>query len=311
MNDNIELVKEFKDDNMTVLVISYKFIDKTINGMGLGPKIKKYYEQNSRNKVKLNITYFTAVFKTTFGYTAQNVQIATNQANLKFGPKKFKYYVHVCNPVKSTSGGNATKTYNSATNAIHEFGHLLGFGHSNKMDYTGKEPKKLYGKDPFDAVIVFAVYPSLSPPHLYNHGWYLPGEIVLAKNNTTYTLYMLRDFSTSGVKTLGYYKNDRLYFVSYGWKPVRKTKVPEYFLIIHYTDSGYNYSFLDVCYSLSKMPQSFEHKRTGFTFNIIKNDPKFLDIQVLGQSDSEMGTGEIEIDHIEDSKVDDEIQEDF
>lgn len=302
INENIPLVREYKNDDITVLIISYKFTDKSINGTGLGPKIKNYYEQNSRNKVTIKPSYFTAVFNKPFGYTAENVASATRQANAKFGSKKFKFYVHVCNPVKSTAGGNICKTFNSSTNAIHEFGHLLSFGHSNKMDYSDKKPKVLYQRDPFDAIQMFATYPSLSPSHLYNHGWYSLGEIVYAKDTNIYDLYLLRDFSTSGViKTLGYHKNDRLYFISYGWKPSKKTKEPEYFLIIHYTDSGYNYSFLEACFKLNKTEQTFEHQRTGFTFKILKWDQKYIQLQTFGNSDpKESNDKRVKLDNVED-----------
>lgn len=284
---NIPLVKEYKDDDISVLIISYRFKDKTINGTGLGPKIKEYYEKNSRFKIRLNFTYFTAIFNTNFGYTAQNVQTASNQARVKYGKNKFKFYIHVCNPARSTSGTNTVKTFNSATNAIHEFGHLLKFGHSNKMDYSGKKPKVLYSRDPFDAVILYVNYPSLSPPHLYSHGWYNPGELVFTQNERKFRLYMLRDFSISNVvKTLGFYKNNCLYFISYGWKPVKKTKKPEYFLIVHYTNSEFNYSFLETCYSFNKVKESeINHNRTGFKFRILDRTDKYLDLQVFGNGD--------------------------
>lgn len=294
---NIPLVKEYINNNITVLIISYRFTDRFINGAPLGPKIKKYYEENSRNKVTIIPTYFTATFDTIFGYTAQNVASATCQANLKFGKQKFTFYVHVCNPKISTSGSNVCKTFNSSSNAIHEFGHLLDFGHANKMDYSGNKPKVLYSKDPFDAVQLFATYPSLSPPHLYNHGWYTPGEIVYAKNENVYDLYLLRDFGTKEViKTLGYNRNNRLYFVSYGWKNSKKTKQPEYYLIVHFTDSEYRYSSLDACYKLNKQSQIFEHPRTGFTFKILTWQQKFIKVQTLDSGDFSGAAVEVESD---------------
>lgn len=39
--------------------------------------------------------------------------------------------MHFCNPKRSHTGGKNVITYASNTNAIHEFGHAIGFSHAN------------------------------------------------------------------------------------------------------------------------------------------------------------------------------------
>jgi hypothetical protein len=123
---------------------------------------------------------------------------------------KFDVYMHFCNPIRSQTGGKHVITWASNTNAIHEFGHALKFGHA----FSSLSGELLSSRDPFDQMTMFEPYSSTNAPHRFMKDWFLPGELVRCKSGM-FTLGQLKNFDdVSSIKVL---KIDN-FFISYNEK---------------------------------------------------------------------------------------------
>jgi len=196
-------MKEMKE--MKVISIEYIFTDKRINMKSIPNTVKKYYEDNSRGNLTINMTsksmrvpYKHIDYKKAIQYVKSKIS------------ETFDVYIHFCNPKRSHTGGKNVITWASKTNAIHEFGHAIGFAHANSV-LGGKKRSSV---DPFDQMTIFSPYPSTNAPHRNMKGWYLPGEL-LKCGSGKYTIGMLKNFNdVTSVKVL----KCRDFYVSFGNK---------------------------------------------------------------------------------------------
>lgn len=211
-------MKITKGMTIKVLLISYKYTDKSINPGSIGQKIKNYYENNSRNTVTIKLT--SVAYKVPF--TKNQVNKAVDYVK-NIMPKGYDVYVHFCNPKISHTGGGNVITYASTTNAVHEFGHALGLSHANSL-LSGEFKRS---RDPFDQMTIFAPYPSTNAVHRYQLDWFLPGEFIeYDASRSKYTLGMLKNFADKKSTKVIFYKtpdvNDptkmKRFFLSYGAK---------------------------------------------------------------------------------------------
>jgi hypothetical protein len=284
MNDNVVFDKIYKNDNCNILLINYQFLDKLVSGRYLGPKIKDYYEKNSRSYVKITLTYYTVQIQAKFNKIKSDdaVNMTRKLVANKFGANRFDFLIHFCNPKISHTGQKNAVTFASYVNTIHETGHLFGFGHANTRKYDSSGNFILLRcRDPFDPMTVFMSYPSLNPVHRHSHGWYLPGEIVYLHIGSTYNMAMLKDLDNQvNIKTLYYtylkdnYRNN--YWITYG----TLNGAPK--IIVHTSDPGMQYSYLDAIYPVGKL---VVHKRSGLTINsTVNQNSKFVTV-TIGSSD--------------------------
>jgi hypothetical protein len=211
-------MKITKGMTIKVLLISYKYTDKSINPRNLGNTIKNYYENNSRNTVTINLT--SVAYKVPF--TSKQFNQAIDYVK-KIMPKGYDVNVHFCNPGVSHTGGGNVITWASTTNAVHEFGHACGLGHANSL-LSGKTQ---HCRDPFDQMTIFAPYPSTNAVHRYQLNWFLDGELVkYDPTQPNYTIGMLKNFADKQSAKVVLYTfpsasdptNIRKFFVSYGAK---------------------------------------------------------------------------------------------
>jgi hypothetical protein len=194
--------------SVKALSIKYIFTDKAIDIKTIPDKVKKYYEDNARGH--LSIVMNTISMRVPFN--SSEYKDAIKYVNGKM-PAGYDVYLHFCNPKTSHTGGKNVITWASSTNAIHEFGHALGFAHANSL-LSGK---KEGSKDPFDQMTIYVPYPSTNAPHRFLMKWFLPGEYVKVDTvgSSTYTIGMLKNFNDrTSVKVIDIGK----YFLSYGVK---------------------------------------------------------------------------------------------
>jgi hypothetical protein len=282
VNQNVEFTKVYKNLNLNMICVSYKFDNKTINGNSLAPKIKEYYENNSRGLVKIMLTTFVATIPNKYGgiNLEKAVQMGMSQVAAKYGQDKFDFYIHFCNPKISHTGNKSSVTFASYTNCIHETGHLFDFGHANVLQYDNKgnvTVRRVH--DPFDCMVVTKVYQSLNPVHRHTHGWYYPGEAVYAKIGDTYNLFQLKNFpDKTNIKTLFYVMpisdtaSRRYYWITYGTfngNPV---------VVFHTSDPTIKYTYLDAFYGTNK--SVINHNRSGLSVNIVNSDPSKITIKL-------------------------------
>lgn len=216
------------------LVISYEYTDKIIELNGIPQRVKNYYENNSRNMLTISIK--TMSIKVPFKST--EFKDAIDYVN-GVKPKGYDIYIHVCNPIRSHTAKGNVITYNSVTNAIHEYGHALGLEHAN-MTLNGIKKES---KDPFDQMTSFAPYPSTNSVHRYLKGWFFEGEFLEVDNYPeTIILGQLKNFfDKTSLKCL---KKDN-FFISFNEKD------GDYYLCVH-SLYGPKSSFLIKMSKLSK-----------------------------------------------------------
>lgn len=199
---------------LRILMISYKYLDKTIPFGNLGRIVKNYYEQNSRGFMKFDIT------QRTISVPRLSTQIVSDSVAFvrKLLPDSFDVFIHLCNPKTSRYGKKHVITWASTTNVIHEVGHAIGLSHANQT-INGKLQTS---RDAFSQMTIHAPYPSLNPVHRLQLNWFLDGEMVdlsdlsdLSEKDypKVYKLYKLSDLNDrTNLKVI---RKDN-YFISYG-----------------------------------------------------------------------------------------------
>jgi hypothetical protein len=291
--DKIQVYKGIKD----MLVVNYKFTNKSISGSALGSRVKKYYEKNSRDLLSINVSSFTVniPFNHTPSKVSKALSIAKGQIAKEFGRRHFDMYLHFCDPKISHTGAPNAITFRSFTNAVHESGHLLKFGHANTRKYIGvhNKPMTLHCRDPFDCMTIFAPYPSLNPVHRYSHGWYLDGEIQDCVIGSHYKMAMLKDLDNKkDLKVLKYVvpTTGQNYFISYGtWQNNPK-------MVFHTSNPTFAETYLDGFFGLNKGIVS--HPRVDFNIKIISFDNATVSVDIVSK-DSTVPDNENEADALE------------
>jgi hypothetical protein len=272
---NVVFKNVFRNLSFNVLVVSYQFKDKLVNGRSFGPKIKDYYENNSRGNVLITVSYATAMIPFNYSMPKVNDAVALAKQQLAAQMRRTDITVHYCNPKVSHSGNHNSITWASSVNTIHEVGHLFGFAHANTKKYNANGTfTVIHETDPFDPMTSQMTYPSFNPAHRHQVGWYAPGEAVYAELGQTYTLAMLKDFTNNtNIKALYWtFTTNNVqqnYWISYG------TNGPANKIILHSSNPNFKYSYLEGFYDVSR--PVINHKPSGLSITITQlSNPKFI-----------------------------------
>lgn len=250
---------------LDVLAIGYVFKDKKINLGSIPNNVKKYYENNSRGNLTINMKTMSI----NVPFNESEMKDAIDYVKTKV-PKDLDVYMHFCDPIKSHTGGKNVITFASNTNAIHEFGHAIGFEHANFK--LNAEEESQGSKDPFDQMTSFAPYPSTNAPHRFQMGWFLPGELLLCSSGT-YTIGMLKNFNDkTSVKVLKIGK----FFISFGEKDNVK------YVTIH-TVYGEKSTFI-IAMNETKIGKSYHNDESNMTITIKNVTNSLLTIDVVDNS---------------------------
>lgn len=266
--NNVNVVK--------ILFINYHYKNRKTNGSKYMNSIKSYYENNSRNKVRVICSSFNA--KIPFDHSPNNLRkaksVADKQVRAKFGNNAFTYYLNFCAPRISRASGKSADTAARFSNTVHELGHLFDFGHANIREYTKSgKPTIKRSKDPFDPMTIDPPYPSFNPVHRAQKKWYLPNELQTIVLNKQYNIYMLRNFDDkSNVKALTVTDGDSIWYVSYGTLKAVGGKA----FAFHYTNNG-TVSYMDKVYGVSTK-RTIEHPRFPYIIDIKDIKDTYLSI---------------------------------
>lgn len=245
---------------LDVLSIGYNFKDKKISLGSIPSNVKKYYENNSRGNLTINMKTMSV----NVPFNSNELQNSIDYVKTKI-PQGLDVYMHFCNPKRSHTGGKNVITYASNTNAIHEFGHAIGFSHANSK-LSGESQGS---RDPFDQMTIFAPYPSTNAPHRFQMGWFLPGELLFCGSGT-YTIGMLKNFGDkTSVKVLKIGK----FFISFGEKNNIK-------YVATHTIYGKNSSFI-IGMNETKVGKSYHNEESNITITIKNVTDNLLTIDVV------------------------------
>jgi hypothetical protein len=268
---------------LDVLAIGYVFKDKKISLGSIPGNVKKYYENNSRGNLTINMKTMSI----NVPFNKSDMQNAIDYVKTKV-PQGLDVYIHFCDPKRSHTGGKNVITFASNTNAIHEFGHAIGFDHSNSK-LNGESQGS---RDPFDQMTIFAPYPSTNAPHRFQLGWFLPGELLLCSSGT-YTIGMLKNFDDkTSVKVLKIGK----FFISFGEKDNIK------YVTIH-TVYGQKSTFI-IGMNKTEVGKSYHNNESNIIITIknVTNSLLTIDVvvgNIITEEDSEECSGMEQCEDIE------------
>lgn len=266
-----------RGQTLRILMISYKYLDKTIPFGNLAGVVKNYYELNSRGFIKFDITQRTiSVPRLSTQIVSDSVEFVKKLLPNWFdkGKSPFDIYVHLCNPKTSRYGKKHVITWASTTNVIHEVGHAIGLSHANQT-INGKIQTS---RDAFSQMTIHAPYPSLNPVHRDQLTWYLDSEIIdiNAHGENIYKLYKLSDLNDrTNLKVIRSGK----FYISYGsiksknYLVVHKLKVEKPRGFFKWS------SYLIARYGVVE-GKEYKNEESGMCFEILKSTDKFIDLMI-------------------------------
>jgi hypothetical protein len=272
---------------LKVLAIRYVYTNKGVKMGSIPDKVKKYYEDNGRGHLSIEMTKRS--MKVPFASNEFKKAIRYIKPKL---PDGYDVYMHFSNPKRSQTSGKTVVTYASSVNAIHEFGHALGFSHANSL----LGGKKKGSRDPFDQMTIFSPYPSTNAPHRFQKGWFLPGEL-LECGSGSYDIGMLKNFKDeTSVKVL----KCENYFISFGEK-----KGTQYVSI--HTIYGPKHTFIIGMYKIVNGKTYFDES-SNLTIKVTKTSNNLLSIDLDDGKDAQASDSEMEdckLGHVESDDSDD------
>jgi hypothetical protein len=280
---------------MKVLLINYKYTDKTVNGWGLQDDLNDYYVANSESQLKFDFDRKLYIVP----FTSKQVDKAVDFVKKKV-PNGFDVYVHFCNPVISHTGNSHVITYASRTNLIHEFGHALGFGHANSKLSGELE----HSRDPFDQMTMFAPYPSTNAVHRYQLKWLRDTELInYSTEKSVYEICMLKNFDNKKDAKVIFYQTAaenqskmKRYFVSYG------SKKGSNYITIH-TIYGAWSSVLIGMYKVQD-EKTYSNKESGISLKVVSESGGFVSFEMTTEESEDLLDSVCEIDDTSDPGFD-------